>query len=82
MPMWLSVCRSGAATGGKIAKASDIGPIGEISLSIRSERGDDLITVLLHQAQGSLSLLEVVWYNFPDPIPNEWIEVSRDVAAR
>lgn len=58
------------------------GPIGEISLSIRSERGDDLITVLLHQAEGSLSLLEVVWYNFPDPIPNEWIELSRDVAPR
>ena len=35
------------------------GPIGEITLSIRGGRGDDIITVLLHQAEGSLSLLEV-----------------------
>lgn len=57
------------------------GPIGELSLSIRTDRGDDAVSVLLHQAEGSLSLLEVIWYNFPDPIPNEWIELRREVVA-
>jgi hypothetical protein len=32
-------------------------------------------------AQGSLSLLEVVWYNFPDPVPTTWIETSRRISV-
>jgi hypothetical protein len=55
------------------------GPIGELSLSIRTDRGDDAVSVLLHQAEGSLSLLEVIWYNFPEPVPTEWIEIGREV---
>jgi hypothetical protein len=27
------------------------------------------------------SLLEVVWYNFPDPVPSDWIEMSRHVSV-
>jgi hypothetical protein len=39
-------------------------------------RKDEVITVLLHLAEGSLSLLEVIWYNFPEPIPSTWTELS------
>jgi len=35
--------------------------------------------VLLHFAEGSLSLLEVAWYNFPHPIPSVWTEITRVV---
>jgi hypothetical protein len=43
--------------------------VAEMSLNIKTEERDDVISVLLHFAQGSLSLLEIVWYNFPEPIP-------------
>lgn len=55
------------------------GPVGELSLSIRTDHGDDVVSVLLHQAHGSLSLLEIIWYNFPEPVPTEWTELSREV---
>jgi YD repeat-containing protein len=30
-------------------------------------------------AGGNLSLLEAVWYNFPEPVPRKWIELSREL---
>ena len=57
------------------------GLVGEIQLTIKIDRHDDVISVLLHFAEGSLSLLEVVWYNFPDPIPSSWTEISRHVSV-
>jgi hypothetical protein len=57
------------------------GLVGEIELDVKIHGKDDVISVLLHFAEGSLSLLEVVWYNFPDPIPPAWTEVSRQVSV-
>lgn len=57
------------------------GPVGQINLTIKLNNHEDVVTVLLHFAQGSLSLLEVVWYNFPEPVPRSWIELSRIVSA-
>lgn len=51
-------------------------------MSIKTRERDDVISVLLHFAQGSLGLLEIVWYNFPEPIPENWTEVGRDVSQR
>jgi hypothetical protein len=55
------------------------GLVGEIDLGIRIDGRDDVISVLLHFAEGSLSLLEVVWYNFPEPVPPTWKEITREV---
>lgn len=57
------------------------GLVGEIELGIKLAEGEDIISVLLHYAEGSLSLLEVVWYNFPDPVPHFWVEIRRTVSA-
>jgi hypothetical protein len=57
------------------------GLVGEITLGIKVEGRDDVISVLLHFTEGSLSLLEVVWYNFPDPVPSNWIETSRNISV-
>lgn len=57
------------------------GLIGEISLAVKVNGHDDVISVLLHFAEGSVSLLEVVWYNFPEPIPRDWTETSRIVSV-
>jgi hypothetical protein len=37
------------------------------------------IDILLHANNGSLVEMEVIWYNFPNPFPNSWLEVSRTV---
>ena len=57
------------------------GLVGALELGIKLDGQEDVITVLLHFAEGSLSLLEVVWYNFPEPIPRSWTEISRTVSA-
>ena len=57
------------------------GLVGEIELCVRTHGRDDVIGILLHFAEGSLSLLEVIWYNFPEPVPSEWVEISRHVSA-
>ena len=57
------------------------GLAGEISLGIKIDQRDDAISVLLHFAEGSLSLLEVIWYNFPDPVPATWVETSHIVSV-
>jgi hypothetical protein len=58
------------------------GLVGEIELTVKiQEQDDDVISVLLQFAEGSLSLLEVVWYNFPDPIPAVWTEISRRISV-
>jgi len=57
------------------------GLVGEIELSVKIQGREDVITVLLHFAEGSLSLLEVVWYNFPEPIPSVWTEISRQISV-
>ena len=48
-------------------------------MSITLDGRADVISVLLHFAEGSLSLLEVVWYNFPEPVPLIWTETRREV---
>jgi hypothetical protein len=58
------------------------GLVGEIELNVTIQGQNDVISVLLHFAEESLSLLEVVWYNFPDPIPSSWTEVSRSISIR
>ena len=55
------------------------GLVGEIDFSVRFDSKDDVVSVLLHYAEGNLSLLEVIWYNFPEPVPSQWIEMSRDL---
>jgi hypothetical protein len=57
------------------------GLVGEIELTVTITGQNDVISVLLHFAEGSLSLLEVVWYNFPDPIPSNWTEISRSIST-
>jgi hypothetical protein len=57
------------------------GLVGEIDLTVKINTQDDVISVLLHFAEGSLSLLEVVWYNFSEPVPSAWTEVSRVVSV-
>lgn len=56
------------------------GPVGQMDLSIKINGREDVVTVLLHFARGSLSVLEVVWYNFPEPVPRSWTEVSRTIS--
>ncbi len=55
------------------------GLVGEIDLAILHGGKKELVTILLHHADGSLSLLEVIWYNFPEPVPQTWNVVSREV---
>ena len=55
------------------------GLVGEIDINIRATGKVDVVSVLLHYAKGNLSLLEVVWYNFPKPVPKSWEEISREV---
>lgn len=57
------------------------GLVGSIDLGVLVNGKDDTISVLLHFAQGSLSLLEVVWYNFPNPVPSRWTEISRRISV-
>jgi hypothetical protein len=35
------------------------------------------IDILLHANDGFLVEMEVIWYNFPQPFPEAWEEVSR-----
>jgi hypothetical protein len=55
------------------------GLVGEMDLDIRFDAREDVVSVLLHYAEGSLSLLEVIWYNFPEPVPANWAELGRNV---
>jgi hypothetical protein len=57
------------------------GLVGEIELGVQIQGEDDVVSVLLHFAEGSLSLLEVNWYNFPAPIPSIWMEISRRISV-
>jgi hypothetical protein len=57
------------------------GLVGEIELGVKIQGQDDVISVLLHFAEGNLTLLEVVWYNFPEPIPAVWTEISRHISV-
>jgi hypothetical protein len=57
----------------------DLPMVGEIELGINLDGRNDVISVLLHFAEGSLSLLEVIWYNFPEPVPSTWKEINREV---
>jgi hypothetical protein len=57
------------------------GLVGEIELGVTIKGQNDVISVLLHFAEGRLSLLEVVWYKFPDPIPSSWTEISRSISV-
>ena len=50
-------------------------------MAVKVNGQDDVISVLLHFAEGNLSLLEVVWYNFPDPVPRSWTEISRTISV-
>jgi hypothetical protein len=55
------------------------GLVGEIELTVKVGSQNEVISVLLRFADGSLSLLEVVWYNFREPIPASWIEIGRRI---
>lgn len=55
------------------------GLVGEMDLNIQFDGRDDVVSILLHYAEGSLSLLEVIWYNFPEPVPARWVELGRDL---
>jgi hypothetical protein len=57
------------------------GLVGEIDLTVRIGDKEDVVSVFLHHVAGNLRELEVVWYNFPDPVPSSWIEVHRTVTA-
>lgn len=57
------------------------GLVGEIDLTIRVDDKEDVVSVLLHHLGGNLSELEVVWYNFPEPVPSDWTEIFRKVTA-
>jgi hypothetical protein len=57
------------------------GLVGQMNLRVRLTDHEDVVTVLLHFADGSLSLLEVVWYNFPKPVPRSWTEISRTICG-
>ncbi len=57
------------------------GLVGSMDLGVRLNDHEGVITVLLHFADGSLSLLEVVWYNFPKPVPRSWIEIGRTISV-
>jgi hypothetical protein len=60
----------------------DKGLVGEMDLAIRIGSKEDVASVLLHHVGGSLRELEVVWYNFPEPVPTNWTEISRRVRGR
>jgi hypothetical protein len=55
------------------------GLVGGIDLTVKVGGKDDVISALLHFAEGSLSLLEVIWHNFPDPVPSAWVETGRRI---
>ena len=55
------------------------GLVAKMSMTICFDGKMDVVSVLLLHAGGSLSTLEVVWYNFPDPIPLSWIEINREI---
>lgn len=57
------------------------GLVGEIDLTVRIDDKEDVVSVLLHHVAGNLSELEVVWYNFPQPVPGNWIELTRKITA-
>jgi hypothetical protein len=64
----------------KVSRQQDV--VGEIDIHISFEKGrDDYVSVLLHHSWGKLTYLEVVWYNFPEPVPAHWIELGREVRA-
>jgi len=53
--------------------------IGQIDIHISADSGHDYISVLLHHSWGKLRYLEVVWYNFPKPVPAYCMELGREV---
>jgi hypothetical protein len=53
--------------------------VGALDLKVRFDAGEDFVSVLLHYSEGSLTMLEVIWYNFPAPVPRRWIELARDL---
>jgi len=54
--------------------------VGEIDLHIRLEDGkDSYVSVLLHHSWGKLTYLDVIWYEFPEPVPSRWTELRREV---
>jgi hypothetical protein len=62
----------------KVAEHQDV--VGEIDLHVALDDGkDDYISVLLHHSWGKLTYLEVIWYNFPEPVPSHWTELGREV---
>lgn len=62
----------------KVSDQQDL--VGEIDIHVRLESGkDDYVSVLLHHSWGKLTYLEVVWYNFPEPVPAHWSELGREV---
>lgn len=62
----------------RVAEHQDV--VGEIDLHVQLDNGgESYISVLLHHSWGKLTYLEVVWYEFPDPVPSHWTELGREV---
>jgi hypothetical protein len=57
------------------------GVVGTMDISIRIGEKEDVVSLLLHHLSGKLLYLEVVWYNFPTPVPTNWVEIGRVVRA-
>jgi hypothetical protein len=55
------------------------GYIGGITINTK-EHGP--IDILLHANNGYLVEMEVIWYFFPKPFPDEWEEISRTIDPR
>ena len=55
------------------------GLVADMSMTVQLDDSEDVVSVLLLHANGSLSALQVVWYNFPDPVPRTWTELSREI---
>jgi hypothetical protein len=53
--------------------------VGEIDLHVQLEDGkESYVSVLLHHSWGKLTYLEVIWYEFPEPVPSRWTELERE----
>ena len=76
-------CRSVALEQPEIPERPELvghqGLVAQMTLGIEFDGKEDVVSVLLLHANGSLSVLQVVWYNFPDPVPRSWKELDREV---
>lgn len=63
----------------KVKSRQDV--VGTLDIEICYDSKKDYVSVLLHHVLGKLSHLEVIWHNFPAPVPGRWTELNRTVRA-